>query len=219
MSSHLSKDLDAALWSLADDSRWRSMLAENVYWASCEAFVQTTLLWAFNSRSKAFVADRERRLRKEPTWKPDLAIMSRDDHDAWWGARRAGRCDSKTLRRLARGIVELKVAWTPGNATGSAVLTQKAKTVRDDVDGLEAARTEAPNSEMYMGVIVSGFHKTEGAKALADSLVIIRDALPKAIRTAATTIPLLDGFESAAWKDILENGKKGYSSLLWIPMG
>lgn len=219
MPSSLATDLCSALWTLADDARWRAMLAENIYWASFEPFVQTTLLWAFNTKSKDFVADRERRLHRNPDWKPDLSIMDRKDHDAWWEARSAKPCDDAMLRRLARGIVQLKVAWTPGNAYGSAVITQKAKDIRTDVEGLRGAQNKVSRAELFMGVIVSGFHERhDGPGALDDSARIIVEALPKPLQETVTSMALLDGFESPVWKDVHAKGNGAYSRLLWIPL-
>lgn len=213
----LAADLDTALSALADDSRWRAMLAENVYWASCESFVQTTLLWAFNTTSKTFVSDRERQLLDAR--KPDLSVLERAHHDAWWEARGATPCDAATLRRLARGVVQLKAAWTRGNACGSAVTTQKAKDIRADVDGLQDARKKVPNADLFMGVVLSGFHeRKDGPGAVDDAAKIIIDALPKPLQKSVRSITVLDGFESPAWKDVHAEGNGAYSRFLWIPL-
>jgi hypothetical protein len=205
-------DLGRSFDALAADERWCAWLAENIYWASCESFLQTTLLPVFNQTSGRFVTDRERKL--DGNWHPDIAIMRREDHDKWWRAR--DDSDKAALRGLVRGVVQLKVVWTEGNAYGSAVLAEKLRAVDSDVRGLQNRAEQVPEAALVMGVLVAGFHKpTEGRGKLEDAVDQVTSVLKGGKEETARRVTLLDGFEAEHWRGLLRGEKRAWATLVW----
>lgn len=196
--SHVERDVVAAFSCLGNNTSWCAMLAENLYWASCEALVQSALLHTFNAASSNFVADRERAL--VGSMKPDLVVLDRSDHDAWWNARE--HRDQLQLRRLVQAVVQLKVAWTKGNASGSAVVTEKAKRVRDDVEGLLRLQQSFPTWRLFWAVLIGGFHESgRGGLALDDAEAILRAGLRREHGSKdIQTVTILDDMSLDHWK-------------------
>jgi hypothetical protein len=206
-------DLRRSFRALAADKRWRGWLAENIYWASCESFLQTTLLPVFNQTSERFVTDRERKL--DGNWHPDLAIMSRAHHDEWWHARNVSK-NKAALRGLVRGVVQLKIAWTERNANGSARLTEKVKGIRKDVHGLMGRAKSLPEATLLMGVLVAGFHKpAEGKRKLRTAVEQVGSVLNAATGLAPNRVVLLDDFEADHWHPLLRGEKRAWATLVW----
>jgi hypothetical protein len=158
--------------SLCADAMWRSLLAENLLWASCESLFQCSLLGALNCLQATIVADREKRLVGAfGKVQPDLLVFDRRDYQAWWRSKQ----NSPEKLALLKGLVQLKVAWTRGNAIGSAVIAEKARGIAQDAERLARFCGCHDACRAYLAVIISGFHPpTEGMAELNDAIGIIR---------------------------------------------
>jgi hypothetical protein len=200
--------------TLSDNSFWLDLLAENLYWASMEGFLQSSLLGAFNSGTHGFVADRERMVALRRACRPDLLIMRRSSsvHDEWWTARGHGgpKAQAEYLR-LAQAMVQLKVAWTPGNARGSSMLTSKAESVKSDVTRLKSY-LKAPSLGV-IGVLISGFHQeSDGAVAISRSLNALKRAVTDEV-DSGDEVTLLTRVRPTRWNPILDHGRAVFSTL------
>lgn len=146
----ITRQLRAATTKLEASTEWRQMLAENLFWASCEGFLQSSLLWAVNQQSTSLFADREKKI--AGTAPVDLVLFERAVYADYLSAR------GERLAALCRALVQLKVVWTKGNATGSAVASEKAKSVLYDAVRLaEVCRSNAGCTGV-LGVLVAGRH-------------------------------------------------------------
>lgn len=208
--------LVGAAQTLSENSFWLDLLAENLYWASMEGFLQSSLLGAFNLGTHGFVADRERALEPNGALKADLLVMeqSSDVHEAWWTAREEGGPNAPTrYLGLSQAVVQLKVAWTPGNARGSAVITSKAAAVKSDVVRLRQCLKDP--SLGIVGVLVSGFHlESDGAEAVRSSLDVIKRAVANEV-DSSNEVMLLARARPTRWNPVLENGRALFSTL-WL---
>jgi hypothetical protein len=208
--------LVGAAETLSENPFWLDLLAENLYWASMEGFLQSSLLGAFNSGTHGFVADRERALAPRGAFKPDMLVMERSSgvHEEWWAAREEGGPNAQArYLRLAQAVVQLKVAWTPGNARGSAMLTSKAAAVKSDVVRLRQCLKDP--SLGIVGVLVSGFHpESDGAEAIRSSLDVIKGAVANEV-DSGNEVMLLARARPTRWNPVLENGRALFSTL-WL---
>ena len=57
MDDPILQELEEATRWLTRDDLWQQLAAENLKWSSCEGFFQSSLLGAFNLRSKTYIAD------------------------------------------------------------------------------------------------------------------------------------------------------------------
>lgn len=201
---------------LSMNTFWLDLFAENLYWASMEGFLQSSLLGAFNLGTHGFVADRERALASRGAFKPDLLVMERSSgvHEEWWTAREEGGSNAQArYRRLVQAVVQLKVAWTPGNARGSAVITSKAAAVKSDVARLQQC-LENPSLGI-VGVLVSGFHpESDGAEVIRSSLDVIKRAVANEV-DSGNEVMLLARARPARWSPVLKKGQALFSTL-WV---
>lgn len=129
MSHRVSDLLLEALQRLPRLQSWSSIVAESLYWASCESFLQSSLLWAINASDGALIADRERLLTGSGNsgTKPDLLLFERSHRQSWLNAERSERL------RIGCAFVYAKLAWAKGNATGSATIPAKASALLSDI--------------------------------------------------------------------------------------
>ena len=89
MNDELLERLVAITELLRGDCLWLQLLAENLFWASCEGFIQCSVLGAFNLQNQRYIADREREVRWDnDKIKPDLLLFQRCAYAAW---QRSGR--------------------------------------------------------------------------------------------------------------------------------
>lgn len=211
----IGRDVRRAIEALAANSLWRDMLAENILWASCESLLQTTLLWSFNALSGRFVADRERTLAKG--WRPDLVVLRRAAHDDWHNARQKNRGRTETFRKLACGVVQLKVAWTEGNAYGSASLPNKVVAIRDDLDRLHNEADSFQPDERYVGVLLSGVHPQEdGPKMMGEARRFLHSRLLTNHVSFQRSVQLLLGHRPAHWRSLPLGADAAFSELLFM---
>ena len=127
--------LETAMARLAALPVWLDMTAENACWASCEAFFQSSLLWAFNAQRSKYLADREKELVGENNakFKPDLLAFPAERRSDWRASR-----DRQTRLRLGEGFAWTKIAWARGNAWGSAIVPSKAKQICTDIESFRS---------------------------------------------------------------------------------
>ncbi len=176
----MKKQLLEACEGLVRSKEWQDQLAANVYWASCEGFLQSTLLWAFNSfpgthkvDGDRYLADRERYLVwGERRIAPDLVFFGEGDEKRWWDYRDAR--DRENLRSLAAGLVEVKMAWLPGSATGSATLGSKAVSIQTDVDNLRYLLEHKVGRSAWVVWCVAGFPGKDHGRAVEESVEFLR---------------------------------------------
>ena len=113
----------------------------------------------------------------ESSIQPDLIVFDRSDYWAWFEAEG----DLPRRVEMIRGLVQLKMAWTRGNAKGSAVITQKAKGVADDAAALARFSILYPHCRTYLGITVAGFHhRGEGASEVDYASGLVRQRLEEA---------------------------------------
>ena len=178
MDDAILSELVTAAESLRADQTWLNLFAENIHWSSCEGLLQCSLLGAVNRRPSALLTDREKRFSGDfGTVQPDLIVFDRADYWAWHEA------EGDLPRRIGmvRGLVQLKMAWTRGNATRSAAITQKAKAVAEDAGKLARFSTAYPQCRAYLGVTVAGFHQRgEGEGKVGEASALIRQRLREA---------------------------------------
>ena len=204
----LDEDFASAFASLAASQSLRQLLAENLYWASCEALVQSAALYSFNSTSTQFIADRERQL---DGLKPDLLAFDRQDHDQWWTARSLG--DREALGNLTKGLVQFKVAWTEGNANGSAKLGPKTRAIRTDIDRLRAWGEVHPGRDLFWAVLLGGFHEPgAGVRALSEAEETIGGSLKQGDGSELRRITVLND-ASLPWRP--PHARVASAALLW----
>ena len=197
----------AAARALAGDERWCDMLAENLYWASMEAFLQSSLLAAINRTDEGFIADRERNV--SPRLRPDLLVFPVRAHDAWWQLRERAQEDT-SLSDVLRLAVQMKVAWTRGNATGSATLPNKIAATRSDI----ALLHEVLPGKGAVAVLVSGFHpRGDGAREVEAALRALVAEVPATAESLV--LPLLEDYRPARWDKLLEPDRAAFS-MLWL---
>jgi hypothetical protein len=163
MSQRVSDLLLEALQRLSGLQSWSSIVAENLYWASCESFLQSSLLWAINASDSALIADRERLLTGSGNkgTKPDLLLFERSHGQSWLAAT-----DRSERLRLGCAFVYAKLAWAKGNATGSATIPAKAKALLSDIARLRDVHELALGSGLMDSktlLIVSGCGSVKGS--------------------------------------------------------
>jgi hypothetical protein len=125
------------------------VLAENLFWTSCEGLLQCALLAEFNRAGGRWVADRERRL--APGWQPDLLLFPSRNVGEWKWSGRAHK------RESVCGLVHLKMAWTEDWSSGSASPAARRDAVEDDANKLiHMAETHANQASLFFGVLVAG---------------------------------------------------------------
>lgn len=163
MSQRESDLLLEALQRLTGLQSWSSIVAENLYWASCESFLQSSLLWAINASNGALIADRERLLTGSGNngTKPDLLLFERSYRQSWLDAT-----DRLERLRIGCAFVYAKLAWAKGNATGSATIPAKASALLSDIAKLRelhelAAASGLTDSKTLL--IVSGCGSVKGS--------------------------------------------------------
>ncbi len=146
-----------ALQRLPTIPTWSAIVAENIYWASCECFLQSSLLWSINTLAGSkFLSDREKLVTGTGNsgTKPDLLFFRADCHAAWRAATRT----RKEARQLGVGFVYVKLAWSEGDATGSATIPAKASAIVDDIGKLRELEhivlTEQPDQRKELLVVV-----------------------------------------------------------------
>ena len=86
---------------------------------------------------------------------PDLLFLRADCRDAWLAAART----REDVRRLAIGFVYLKLAWSRGDATGSATIPGKASAIAEDIGklrGLEQIVLAEQSGERKEFLVVVG---------------------------------------------------------------
>jgi hypothetical protein len=164
MNDDIIPELIAATLRLRDDPLWLSLLTENLMWASCERFVQCSVLGAFNLASQQYVAARESVFRWGASKvQPDLSLIRPTAYSDWWNSTLSGR------PQMVTGVVQLTMVWTEGNAGGSAIVTQKAPKIARDADGLSRFAAAHPGCRAYVGVLTSGAHVPDEGRAALDS--------------------------------------------------
>lgn len=170
-------ELEEATRWLTRDQVWLQLAAENLKWASCEGFFQSSLLGAFNVRSQTYIADREKRfaLSSDRSICPDLLILERASYVDWWAARRHTK--QAVLRPLCRGAVQMKLVWTKNNASGSATVKSKAKSVVRDATDLEEFCRQRMGCTGYLAVLFSGRHAAEGRRFLDEAVQEVQEKL------------------------------------------
>jgi hypothetical protein len=212
-------DLCLSAEELSNDALWPRLLAENLYWASCEGFLQSSVLGAFNGRSTQYVADRERELGFAGNQlRPDLVLIRRADHEAYWTGRDlSGAQRRETLAALAQAIVQFKLIWTQGNATGSAQVTEKAKQVALDASRAAAWSVARESCTTVVGILVSGFHKAgTAAKPFADATLALASSLAQVgWRWANDGALLLDEYADPRWTRFNRPSTAVSARLLW----
>lgn len=173
MEDDILQELIAATLRLRDDPLWLSLLTENLIWASCEGFVQSSVLGAFNLASQHYVAARESVLRWGASKvQPDLSLFRPAAYSDWRNSTPFGR------PQMVTGVAQLTLVWTEGNAAGSAVVSQKAPKIARDADGLSRFAAAHPGRSAYVGVLTSGAHEPdEGRAALDSAAALIREHL------------------------------------------
>lgn len=164
MEDDIFQGLIAATLRLRADTLWLSLLTENLMWASCEGFVQSSVLGAFNLTSQCHVAARESVLRWGASKvQPDLSVIRPAAYSEWWNSTPSGRPE------IVTGVAQLTMVWTEGNAGGSAVVNQKAPKIARDADGLSRFAAAHPGRGAYVGVLTSWAHEPDEGRAGLDS--------------------------------------------------
>lgn len=187
--------------SLRQDSNWLRILAENLFWASCEGFVQSSILAAYNAQNLPLVADREKVLKWDGgSITPDLLVFRRADYADW---RRSANGTGRNS--LAHALAQITMVWTRGTAGGSAVVTEKAKKIARDAAGLIRFCDAHSGTLAYLGVLTSGFQPAgHGASAVEDAVCVVRAALARngisIAQESHTTI--LDGVLLETWETL-----------------
>jgi hypothetical protein len=203
MSNVFSTGATDAFNSLAADSSWRALLAENLLWASSEGFLQASLLGALNVRGGDHVFDRECVLDRLPSkFQPDFLAIRRTDYVPWWRAKSSR--DPAAMRGLCVGVGELKLAWTAGNATASANVTNMADSVAAQARRLAEHCAAHGHCLPWTMVLVSGFHPASvGRPALDACLSTILDRVSRAgLGWAVRSVDVFDGLELPHWSTL-----------------
>ena len=208
-----------AVNALSWDASWCDTLAENLYWASCEGFIQSSLLGAINWTSDLHVADRERSVGNgEDNIQPDLLLMLRGNHDSYWSERLA---NGPVSLNFLRALVQVKLVWTEGSAKGSAVISQKSRQVTGDIDGLRLfisgkRSIEKLSIEGFQIVVVSGFHTLgEGRRFVDAAIDRVRGEISPPY-SDQLRISLLEDYRPRRWEVMRSNGLSVTSDLIII---
>lgn len=199
MSRHALEALKNAIDRMARWKGWNEILAQNLNSASCEGFLQASLLGWFNigeARSKDFWAERERRLLCANGWKvqPDLILVPYADWDEYGkakGLRKSGLVDAG---------VWIKVAWEKGNdwSSASAVPAQKAKEIAKDVEkGRWFLGGRRNRRDALLAILISGGPGKKGV--LAAWRTIRERGLGKRARVIGGLRWLLQGHNTRGW--------------------
>jgi hypothetical protein len=165
----LARTIEGALTDLRDSPFWMELFRQNISCASPEGFLQSSLLGAVNrigGNRNGLWCDRERKTCTENGgyFKPDLWFVIDSNTD--WAEWRQLAGAEKLMR--TQGLVETKVAWAEGWATGSAVLSSKLMQIEDDlnkfhkIDGLPST---CPCLELVL--LVGGCVEDARNKAIA----------------------------------------------------
>ena len=138
--------LARALKRLPTVPSWSAIVAENIYWASFEPFVQSSLLWSINTLDgSALLSDREREVvcwqtenenkkMRRHSIKPDHSVFRADCRSDWSAAYK--KRDLRGLRRLSIGFANAKLAWSEGDASGGSTIPNIADKIETDIGKL-----------------------------------------------------------------------------------
>ena len=216
--------IHGALKTLAASRLWVGLLRENVYCASYEGFVQTSLLGAINSRQAKpkLWCDRERRVRiNGKIVAPDLWLVNAKvkDWDLWEKARLnpvAARLNP--MLQVSKGAVEIKVAWTKDWAGGSAVISQRAKEIAKTITKLRVSGKHRWNQlPRFVLVVFGGVSKSPSALAgeLADAEFIVREKVLSIAKSKAVRLGKTESFQLVPATAIARDEHVGCSAVLF----
>jgi hypothetical protein len=222
MADPLLDELVEATEKLKADPFWLALLTENLAWASCEGFFQSSILGAFNQTSQRYIADREKKfVVQEERAAPDLLLFERSNYAAWWRGRRTAK--GAGLIDLCLALVETKLVWTEGNAYGSYVLSERSGAVAGDALKLAKVCPTLPDCRGYLAVLISGLHPPGiGGRFLNQARETVQEKLARTgLVREYRQVGLLDGGTLPHW-ETLDRGDPPdgmWAECLWVCLG
>jgi hypothetical protein len=216
--------IHSALKTLATSRLWVELLRENVYCASYEGFVQTSLLGAINSQQakRTLWCDRERRVRVNgKVIAPDLWLVNAEV-DAWnlWEEAKAHPVKARLnpMLQVAKGAVEIKVAWTKDWAGGSAVISQRAKEIAKTITKLRVSGSHRWNHlPRFVLAVFGGVSESPGAlvSELADAEFTVREKVLSIAKSKAVRLGKTESFRLLPATAIARDEHVGCTAVLF----